>query len=830
MKIIDSFTYLGPNRRADVCLIENLLELEPAEQQIFQANAEDYRRRILATLRSNGISVDAETLSCRNSDETALEIFAGLYAGCALAVQQAAGHKLEFMGVTGDLDPNRVRSMFEFEQSDVGDHADLLVHKLLAKTMPELDWTIPDWDNADPDKPFDFDESFANFKLFSRQYILPRDAQTIIDTAAKMDIPCVKLERDPYKGLEGDLRVRKNGLLKLGHSMHNHIVDGTFCVDKGFPIFPLLRDRMQVLKLLSALKAPIAPRSSAHPTCLTFHHAVSCAKSLGFPVIVKPRLRKHGQGISPAVTDENALRAAVEKARQTSDQFIVEQHVSGKTYKAIVANGKWVGVVAQNSARDLSGEFHPETIQLVLRLATAIDVGVSVTDIVTTDINLPLQETGGAIVDLDISPELDGFLPADGILHRKSISAFVSWIFPEGSVSRIPLVSITGSNGKTTTSRMIDKIMVAAQYQTGMANSDGIYFNGDLSEAGIFSGLQGHLRILESNEINMGVLETARGAIVGHGFMYDWCNVAVCLNVTMDHIGDAGIESVSELAVLKRSIVETARDGAVLYADDEHCLGMVPFLSCPKICLVSLASNIAELRAKTNEASSFALVEKIESVDWLVFYDNDIRTPVVTVDDVPSAYGGKAAHNVSNALHALAAAYFMGVDLQTISKGLQDFAVGFESSPGRLTFYHEHPFTVLLDYAHNPDSFSKLGDFVGQLDVTGRKILMFQARDGYGDVFIEQLVAATAGHFDHYICRSHPGFPGRGAEIMAALMKEILLTNGVQDHQVNTFTDPDLAVTATLEMATEGDLLVFCPGVFNRKGTWDQIKAFKPSM
>jgi len=830
VKIIESYTYLGPNRRAKVCLIENLVELSPAEQQLFLDNAEDYRSKVLFKLRSNGIQVHTEALSSGHSDESALEAFAGLYAGSALAVQQATGHKVKFMGITGDTDPNRIRSMFEFEQSDVGDHADLLVHRLLAETMPELDWHVPDWDNHDPDKPFDFYRSFAEFTALAGKFILPQDTQAIIDAATLRDIPCVKLERDPYESPESEWRVRKNGLLKLGHSIHNHVVDGTFCVDKGFRFFPLLRDRLQLLKFLSDHNAPITPLSREHPVCLTYKHAVRCAHTLGFPVVVKPRLRSPGKYSSHDVSDENELRTAVEKVRGVGNQFIVEKQFAGANYRAIVANGELMGVVREGSEQDLGGDIHPELMQLILRLAGLVDVGLSVIEILTEDITLSLQKTGCTIVDMDIGPQLDSFLSPGSALHKRSIEAFLSWLYPEGSISRIPLVSITGTNGKTTTSRMIDMIVRAAGYHSGLANSDGVYQNGELFEAGILSGLGGHLRVLESKEIDMGILETSRGGIVSNGFMYDWCNVAVCLNVTMDHIGESGIDSIEEMAVLKRSIVETAKDGAVLFADDENCLAMVPFLSCPKICLVSITSDIDQLRKYSRDASCFALVEKVRETNWMVLYDGETRTPVVSIDEVPSTYGGKARHNISNALHALAASYLMGVDFRALSAGLKNFENSFESSPGRLTFYDEHPFTVLLDYAHNADSFIKLCDFVDQIDVEGRKILMFQARAGYGEEFIRQLVAATAGHFDHYVCRCHPEFPGPDAEFSATLMKDILLEHGVSDHQVTTSTDPVLSVDITLEMGAEGDLLVLCPGVSTRKETWDQIIAFKKPM
>ena len=743
MKIKESLTYIGPNRRAAVTLIENLIELDTAEQQYILANAKQHRERILMILQASGIDTAIEALSNNASDGSALEILAGLYAGSAIAIQRATGHEVHFAGQTGDSHPNRVRSLFEYEQVDVGDRANMLVNRLFAEAMPELKWDFPN-----SVYPGDFAGSFARFRDFAEPFILPQDTHGIIDAAVRMDIPWVKLERLPYHVLEGDYRIRRNGLLKLGHSTHQHIVDGTLCIDKGHRPEPDLK---------------------------------------------------------------------------------IDEQVGGDTFKVIVANGELIGVAARGTGQDLSGEIHPETLRSALSLADSVGAGMSVIDIVTTDICLPLPESGGAIVGLDISPELDGFLPVDCDLYRKAMSAFVKWLFPDGAASRIPLVSVTGTNGKTTTCRMITKIMQTAQYKTGLACSDGVYINGELTEAGDKSGAGGHHRIIESRDVNLGVLETARGALAHSGFVFDWCNVAVCLNVTIDHLGSYGVDTLEQMAELKRSVMVRARDGIVLFADDEHCLGMLPGLTAPRICLVSMALPVEELRSISKAASCFSVLEKIDGSDSLVLYDGNHRTAVVTVNDVPATFAGKASFNTSNALHALGACYLMDVDIPTIRAGLRSYEINYETTPGRLNFYDEHPFTVLLDYAHNADGFSKLSAFVDQLEVKGKKVVMMQARADYGDDFVLQLATAAAGHFDHYVCRSHPIYTGPDPLRITALMKGALMNSGVEESQVTTTTDPEFAIDTMLQMGSEGDLLVFTPGVGQREETWKRIVSFPSS-
>lgn len=774
MKIIESLAYIGPNRRANVCLIENLLELSIAEQQCISANAADYASRMLEILQAGGVQSSLKELLGRDSVGSALEIFALMYAAAAIAIQRAAGHRVQFMGSTGDVNPNRVRSLFEYEQFDVGDRADSLVQNLLAEAMPELEW-----ENFSPRSPENFSRSFEEFREIARSFILPPDTEAIINAAARLDIPCVKLEREPYSGVEGDFRLRKNSMLKLGHSIHQHIVDGTFCIDKAYRLFPMVRNRRKLFQMLRGLN----------------------------------------------VTDE-ALWAAIEKAHRISNDTIFENRFSGETFKAILANGELIAVTAKGSERDFKNEMHPETVRMVLNLAQVVGTGLLVADIVTSDISVPLEESGGALVGLDMSPELDRILPANGELHQNAMLSFVRWLFPEGTPSRIPLVCVTGTNGKTTTCRMITSVMQSARYVTGLACSDGVYIDSEQIEEGDQSGQGGHHRVLESKEVNMGVLETARGALTHSGFMFDWCNVAVCLNVTMDHLGEHGVDTLEQMAALKRSVLERARDGIVLCADDEYCIGMLPYLHKHRTCLVSATSTIEVLSSISKAANCFSLLEEIDGSDWMVLYDGGDRTAVIEVNDVPATFSGIAKYNVSNALHALAASYLMGVEIATIREGLRNFEVSFEASPGRLNFYHEHPFTVLLDYAHNADGFSKLCEVVDQLEVAGKKVLMMQARGDYGDEFVSQLAAATAGHFDHYVCRSHPAHPGLDPLGVTALMKNTLMDCGVADSQVTTTTDPEFALETTLQMGSEGDLLVFSPGHAQRIDTWERVLGY----
>ena len=489
MLVLETLAYIGRNRRSNECVIEKLIELTEDEQTALLARTGDCCRQLRSDLQANGITVDTDTWFNSTPAVDAPGFFAFLYAEIALAIQRAAGHKVNFSTTVNDPNPNRKRVVFEYEHADVGHRADMLALSLLATAIPELNWTDRPLDLSDS-----FTELFAEFREFAWPHILPADAQAIIDAAARLDVPCVKLAREPYQGLQGDFRIRMNGLLKLGHSAYQHIVDGTFCLDEGEHLLPLLRDREKLFQRLTQMQVPVAGQDKEFRNCVNAQRAARSAASIGFPVVVKPWLRG-GQGISLNISDVEALRIAVERAQQHGRKVMVEKHIEGETFKVIVVNSGLIGVVSVGDGTDVSNRTHPSTLRLILKMAVELGAGMLVADVVTTEIGRPLQQHDGAVVDVNFAPELDRFLPAGSELHERAMSGLLQWLFPQGERSRIPVVAVTGTNGKTTTSRMITNIMQLGHFHTGFACTDGVYINERLSEAGDLAGQEGHRRL-----------------------------------------------------------------------------------------------------------------------------------------------------------------------------------------------------------------------------------------------------------------------------------------------------------------------------------------------
>jgi len=345
--------------------------------------------------------------------------------------------------------------------------------------------------------------------------------------------------------------------------------------------------------------------------------------------------------------------------------------------------------------------------------ATALDVGILVLTLVSPDISAPLDESGAAFVDLDIAPELDSFLTEDSMILADTMDAFMSWLYPVDAQAEIPLIVVTGTNGKTTTSRMIYEVLKQAGYAPGLACTEGIYSaSGQLLDEGDLSGLSGHYALFTDPSLDSAVLETARGGSLTVGLAYSQCDVAVCLNVTDDHLEERGVNTLEQMAAVKRFIVQGAREAIILNADDGLCLSMLPFTTTRKTCLASTEQSSQSLWRQYGTDFCLAVVENILGQDHLVLYDQQQKILIAAVNELPATFNGCARHNIVNALHASAACYFTGAQPGAIRNALCQFRMNYENTPGRLNFYDELPFRALIDYAHNTDGVQYLCEFV----------------------------------------------------------------------------------------------------------------------
>ncbi|HKX54708.1 MAG TPA: cyanophycin synthetase, partial [Xanthomonadales bacterium] len=296
---------------------------------------------------------------------------------------------------------------------------------------------------------------------------------------------------------------------------------------------------------------------------------------------------------------------------------------------------------------------------------------------------------------------------------------------------------------------------------------------------------------------------------------------------TADHLGEHGVETVADMAVVKRSVLERSVGAVVLNGDDPLCLEMLPHLSGRKVFVSSFLSDPDELRRKaasgTDAPINLIHVQQRDGEEWIVLHDGANLVPVIAVNAIPATFNGAARHNISNAMHAIAGAYALGLKLASIRQALGGFEMGYDSLPGRLNVHDNGRFRIIMDYAHNADGLKQLVRFTDQYPCRGRRILRFGVSPKASRTACRDAAATVAGHFDHYLCSAKPGHdPGDGIDTAKELQLG-LLELGIREDQVEIFTDISRSVEYPASLCQPGDLLILVTSNAGLAPTWEEI-------
>jgi len=460
------------------------------------------------------------------------------------------------------------------------------------------------------------------------------------------------------------------------------------------------------------------------------------------------------------------------------------------------------------TAEDVTDVVHPANLFMAERISKIIDLDICGIDVITTDISKPLSETGGAVIEVNAAPGFRMHLAPTKGLPRNVAAPVIDELFPHGATGKVPIIAITGTNGKTTTTRLIAHLAKQNGYKVGYTTSDGVYIQNRLLMKGDCTGPNSAEFVLKDPTINFAVLECARGGILRSGLGFHNCDIGIVTNVSEDHLGLKGIHTIQQLAEVKGIIPESVVPNgyAILNADDDLVYKMRK-KAISNIALFSMDENSTRIKAMQKKNGLSAIYEN----GYITICKGEWKLRIMKAVNIPLTFGGKAEFMIQNILPAVLAAYLRGVTIEDIKIGLQSFNPSPAQTPGRLNLFQFKNFQVLLDYAHNPAGMKALQNFIGKIDCTVKVGIIA----GVGDRKEEDtklLGSIAAEMFDEIIIRQDKNLRGRSEkELIDMLTEGINQTN--PDKKTTVIPNEKEAVTYAIKHARKGSLIIICSDV-----------------
>jgi len=535
-------------------------------------------------------------------------------------------------------------------------------------------------------------------------------------------------------------------------------------------------------------------------------HVVGDGRSTINQLIESTNRHPHrGQGHDNVMTRIELDRSSFELLRKQKYSLDTVLRDGEICYLRATANLSTGGI-----AIDRTDEIHADNIYLAARVAKIIGLDIAGIDIVTPDISRPLAEVGGVVVEVNAAP---GFRmhthPSQG-LPRPVGEAVLNMLFPPGTPSRIPIVAITGTNGKTTTTRLTAQIFRQTKRIVGYTTTDGTYIDDRLVEAGDNTGPHSARLILQDPMAEVAILEAARGGILRSGLGFPAGDVGIVLNVAADHLGIDGIDTVEDLAYVKSVVAETVMpDGyAVLNADDPLVVAMAKRVKA-QIAYFSMQPDNPIVQSHVQQGGLAAVYEN----GYLTLKKQDWSEQIDRAVNVPLTLGGKANFAIANALAASLAAFVQGVKIEEIRAALNSFKPSATQTPGRMNLFDLGKYQALIDYAHNGASYQAVGDFVRQH--VGERIGVVGGPGDRRDEDLLNLGKLAAGIFDRIIVKEDDDTRDRPRGEAADLIGQ-----GIEeekpDFHYETILDETTAINTALDTATDNSLVVILPESISR--------------
>lgn len=883
MKILKTNVYLGPNQYARFKVIRHVLDIGILEEwPSIKIGAEfvDGLIEALPGLHEHGCSYREPGGFVRRLREDEGTWMGHIIEHVALELQCVAGNEVTFGRTRSAGEVGHYNMVYAYIHRDVGLAACELAIKLLMHLLPK---DLQEKTGYEIDAEFNWEEEKTRFIKSAQRHAFGPSTASLVGAAEERDIPWIRLNK--YSLVQFGHGKHQKRIQATITSETNHIAVEISCDkedthnllnDLGLPVphQHMVYSPREAIRAANRIGYPVVikPLDANHGRGVSinlksddeietaFDVAREQGKSravlvesymIGFDhrmlvvnnelVAVAKRVPGHVVGDGKSTIEELIDKVNEDPRRGVGHEKVLTileidsqakrlMKNAGHAPKTVLEDGDvfylrdTANLSTGGTAIDLTDVVHPDNREMAQRAIQAVGLDVGGVDFLTDDISKSYKDIGGGIVEVNAAP---GFrmhvAPSEG--QPRDVSGnVIDMLFPPATPSRIPIAAITGTNGKTTTSRMLAHVIKTCGHTVGLTTTDGIYVDGKQTVKGDTTGPRSAQMVLRDPTVDFAVLETARGGLVRSGLGYASTNVSACLNVASDHLGLGGVDTLEQLAEIKRIVIEAATDTVVLNADDKNCLLMADYADADNIFYVTMHHDHALVKQHIDAGGKACVLEKGMNGDLITIYDNLNHIPVLWSHLIPATIEGKALHNVQNAMFTVAMAYSFGQDLDQIRLGLKTFNTTFSQAPGRMNVFDEHSFRVILDYAHNPAAFGVVTELVDKLDGHAKKLIVVSCPGDRRDEDVVESGDVLAGHFDHYFLKADDNRRGRANDEIPNMLRENLVRNGVSVDAISVIPDEVDAIDAALNAAKEKDLLVVIGDNVTR--SWKQIINF----